>query len=152
MSRLSILLLSQADAYISREAVTLKKKKKSSRNNFVLAPVALGDGMTVPIIGVFLFLDPSNVSLGFQKVCIFFFLFPFFFADCHPPASVNGTRHVPLGHSEPSRLASHAELLNAGTEPKDTPKKKSRNQLYLEQEGRRAWASPLGEIFLLSSA
>lgn len=108
--------------------------------------------MTVPIIGVFLFLDPSNVSLGFQKVCIFFFLFPFFFADCHPPASVNGTRHVPLGHSEPSRLASHAELLNAGTEPKDTPKKKSRNQLYLEQEGRRAWASPLGEIFLLSSA
>lgn len=31
--------------------------------------------MTVLIIGVFLFLDPSNVSLGFQKVFFFSFLF-----------------------------------------------------------------------------
>lgn len=87
MRRLSILLLSQADAYISREAVTLKKKKKkASRNNFVLAPVALGDGMTVPIIGVFLFLDPSNVSLGFQKVCIFFsFFLSFLLIATHQP-------------------------------------------------------------------
>jgi len=28
--------------------------------------------MTVPIIGVFLFLDPPNVSLGFQKGGVFF--------------------------------------------------------------------------------
>lgn len=53
----------------------IKKKKLDAWNNFVLAPVALGDGMTVPIIGVFLFLDPSNVSLGFQKVFFFSFLF-----------------------------------------------------------------------------
>lgn len=58
LSRLLILLLHQADAYFSREAVALKKynKKKillDAWDNFVLAPIALGDGMTVPIIGVF---------------------------------------------------------------------------------------------------
>jgi len=58
LSRLLILLLHHADAYFSREAVALKKynKKKillDAWDNFVLAPIALGDGMTVPIIGVF---------------------------------------------------------------------------------------------------
>lgn len=76
--------------------------------------------------------------LGSRK----FFFFPFFFADCHPPASVNGTRCVPPGQSEPSRLVSRVKLLSAGTEPKDTSKKKPRKQLCLQQGGRRVWVSP----------
>lgn len=88
-------------------------------NYSVLAPVALGDGMTVSIKGVSLFLDPSNVFLGFQKlVCLVFF--PFFFADCHLPASLNGTMCVPPGQSEPSR-----------------------DQLCLQWGRRRVWVRPL---------
>lgn len=113
-------------------------------NNFVLAPVALGDGMTPPIVGGFLFLDPSNVSLGFQKVVFSLF----FFADCHPPASVNGTRCIPPGQSEPSGLVSCVKLLSAGTEPKDSSEKKPRNQLCLQQGGRRVWVSFLCQNLL----
>lgn len=78
----------------------------------------------------------------------FFSLFPFFFADCHPPASVNGTRHVPLGQAEPRRLASCVKQLNAATEPKDTSKNKSKNQLCLMQGQRRAQASHLCKALL----
>jgi len=78
--------------------------------------------------------------LGSRKVGFFFL---FFFADCHPPAFVNGTRCVPPGQSQPSRLVSHVKLLSAATEPKDTSEKKPRNQPCLLQGGRRVWVSPL---------
>lgn len=82
--------------------------------------------------------------LGSRK----YFFFPFFFADCHPPASVNGTRHVPLGQSETSRLVSRVKLLSAGTEPQDTSKKKPGNQFCLQRGGRRVWVSALCQDLL----
>lgn len=65
--------------------------------------------------------------LGSRK----YIFLPFFFADCCPPDSVNGTRCVPPGQLEPSRQLSWAKLPGAGTEPKDT--KKPWNQLCLQQ-------------------
>lgn len=77
-------------------------------------------------------------SLGSRK----YIFFPFFFADCCPPGSVNGTRCVPPGQLEPSRQLSWAELPGAGTEPKDTKKP------GISFACSRVWVSPLCQDLL----